>query len=79
VFTAHLRLSIQQMFMVILRCPQAHDSIEDARTALALHGAYQRLAAEGPEKLRAGLTRMYDWGNAMGWEPAAWPQSPPDM
>ena len=58
---------------------QAHDSIEDARTALALHGAYQKLAAEGPDKLRAGLARMYDWGNACGWEPASWPQPPPDL
>lgn len=58
---------------------QAHDSIEDARTALALHTAYKRLAADGPEKLRAGLTRMYDWGNTVGWEPAAWSQSPPDI
>jgi hypothetical protein len=60
-------------------CCQAHDSIEDARTALALRGAYQRLAAAGPDSLRAGLARMYDWGNAMGWEPAAWPHPPPDL
>jgi hypothetical protein len=68
------------MHMTLLpRQAQAHDSIEDACTALALHGAYQKLAAEGPDKLRAGLARMYDWGNAMGWEPGNWPQSPPDL
>ncbi len=58
---------------------QAHDSIEDARTALALYGVYQKLAAGGLEKLRDSLSRMYDWGNAMGWEPANWPHEPPSL
>lgn len=66
-------------FSNVLHTAQAHDSIEDARTALALHGAYQRLAVEGPDKLRVSLARMYEWGNAMGWEPSGWPRPPPEL
>jgi hypothetical protein len=70
---------VQSGLTDVLLAMQAHDSIEDARTALALWGAYQQLAAKGPDSLRAGLARMYDWGNAMGWEPRNWPHPTPDL
>jgi len=42
-----------------------HDSVEDARTALALFRFYERLAAEG--SLPGRLLAMYRWGKAHGW------------
>jgi len=42
-----------------------HDSVEDARTALALFRLYERLAAEG--SLPGRLLAMYRWGKAHGW------------
>jgi len=58
---------------------QAHDSIEDARTALALHKVYQRLQAVGDAASKEALGKMYDFGLEAGWDPALWSCSPPDV
>lgn len=60
-------------------CMQAHDSIEDACTALALHKVYQRLQATGDEAAKEALSKMYDFGQEVGWDPALWPRTPPPV
>lgn len=44
-----------------------HDSVEDARTALALYREWERLKASG--ELEAKVEEMYAWGKAHGWGP----------
>lgn len=39
-----------------------HDSIEDARTALALHRAYEKLSAGGAARFRDTLDEIYRYG-----------------
>jgi len=39
-----------------------HDSIEDARTALALYRAYEKLSAGGEDKFRDTLDEIYRYG-----------------
>lgn len=51
-----------------------HDSVEDARTALALYRKYQELTSAG--LLASTLRDVYDEGHRLGWklpgdEPAA--------
>ena len=58
---------------------QAHDSIEDARTALRLHKVYQRLQASGEAAAKEALGKMYDFGQEAGWDPALWPRPPPSV
>lgn len=47
-----------------------HDSIEDARAALALHEVYLKLASQG--KVESTLKELYEWGKMHGWEPVVW-------
>ena len=58
----------------------SHDSVEDARTALALYAKYRRLQARG--QLQATLLELYRFGKQHGWDGnaphAVWPPVQPD-
>ena len=48
------------------RMHDTHDSIEDARTALALYDKYKQLKAEG--LFEKTLQQLYDIGRDTQWE-----------
>mmetsp|Transcript_37962 Transcript_37962/g.80795 ORF Transcript_37962/g.80795 Transcript_37962/m.80795 type:complete len:274 (-) Transcript_37962:411-1232(-) len=48
------------------RLQDTHDSIEDARTALALYRKYEELSAQGV--LETTIAQLYDIGRETGWE-----------
>jgi PAB-dependent poly(A)-specific ribonuclease subunit 2 len=58
----------------------SHDSVEDARTALALYAKYLRLQRRGT--LQATLLELYRFGKTHGWDgnapDAVWPPVQPD-
>eukprot|EP00208_Stichococcus_sp_RCC1054_P007145 CAMPEP_0206139688 /NCGR_PEP_ID=MMETSP1473-20131121/7013_1 /ASSEMBLY_ACC=CAM_ASM_001109 /TAXON_ID=1461547 /ORGANISM="Stichococcus sp, Strain RCC1054" /LENGTH=1376 /DNA_ID=CAMNT_0053533577 /DNA_START=121 /DNA_END=4251 /DNA_ORIENTATION=- len=81
-FKRQRKLSLRFLAAFLLRIDiqgQAHDSIEDACTALALHKVYQRLQATGDEAAKEALSKMYDFGQEVGWDPALWPRTPPPV
>ena len=47
---------------------ETHDSVEDARTALALYRCYQRLQAQGGQALNDAIQQMYEAGRQAGWK-----------
>jgi len=51
-----------------------HDSVEDAVAALKLYDKYSKLKEEG--KFEETLAEIFDWGNAHGFDPAAWKAVP---
>jgi len=53
-----LKLSIQS---------ETHDSVEDARTALALYRCYQELKAAGGTALSDAIQAMYEAGRQCCW------------
>eukprot|EP00004_Rigifila_ramosa_P020148 TRINITY_DN5215_c0_g1_i1.p1 TRINITY_DN5215_c0_g1~~TRINITY_DN5215_c0_g1_i1.p1 ORF type:complete len:1249 (-),score=222.22 TRINITY_DN5215_c0_g1_i1:10-3603(-) len=55
-----------------------HDSVEDARTALALYEKYLELEHEGEAAVEAAITRLYEIGHETHWQMAeiAAPDSP---
>jgi PAB-dependent poly(A)-specific ribonuclease subunit 2 len=54
-----------------------HDSVEDAVAALKLYERYKKLKEEG--KFEETLAELFDWGNAHGFDPAAWKAVPPHL
>lgn len=46
---------------------EVHDSIEDAKTALALYKHYISVAAKGPEVLSSTLNALYAYGARTNW------------
>ena len=52
----------------------AHDSIEDAMTALKLYRVYQELVEQGV--FERTLTEMFSWGATEGWDPDSWKRFP---
>ena len=46
---------------------EVHDSIEDAKTALALYEHYVKLREEGEEKLQAKIQALYALGSQNNW------------
>jgi PAB-dependent poly(A)-specific ribonuclease subunit 2 len=46
---------------------EVHDSIEDAKTALALYRHYERVSAQGPAALNAVLQDLYNYGQRANW------------
>ena len=46
-----------------------HDSVEDARAALALYAKWRELKRQG--KLEETLEALYDYGRAHGFDPSA--------
>ena len=47
---------------------ETHDSVEDARTALALYRRYQHLQSQGGQVLNDAIQQMYDSGRQAGWK-----------
>ncbi|CAD7704572.1 unnamed protein product [Ostreobium quekettii] len=73
----HRKLSLRFLSSYLLGLDiqaHTHDSIEDARAALHLYEAYERLAAAGG--LEAKLVEMYCWGKDNGWDPGSWDDRP---
>jgi PAB-dependent poly(A)-specific ribonuclease subunit 2 len=56
---------------------RSHDSVEDAVAALKLYDKYKKLKEEG--KFEETLAEIFDWGNAHGFDPAAWKAVPPHL
>jgi PAB-dependent poly(A)-specific ribonuclease subunit 2 len=53
-----------------LKCEQdeVHDSVEDAKTALALYRHYQRLLLEGGQELmNRTIIQLYNYGERCNW------------
>eukprot|EP00308_Calcidiscus_leptoporus_P011172 CAMPEP_0119365000 /NCGR_PEP_ID=MMETSP1334-20130426/11919_1 /TAXON_ID=127549 /ORGANISM="Calcidiscus leptoporus, Strain RCC1130" /LENGTH=74 /DNA_ID=CAMNT_0007380849 /DNA_START=24 /DNA_END=248 /DNA_ORIENTATION=- len=48
------------------RLQDTHDSIEDARTALALYQKYEELCAQ--DALETAIVQLYDIGRETNWE-----------
>ena len=46
---------------------EIHDSIEDAKTALALYRKFQELSASGQDAVMKALQELYDFGMANSW------------
>ena len=46
---------------------EIHDSIEDAKTALALYRHYEQVSALGPAALNAVLQDLYNYGQRNNW------------
>ena len=55
---------------------ECHDSLEDARAALALYTAYCRLRERGA--VAEKLAEIYMWGKRFGWEPVTWRDGQPE-
>ena len=47
---------------------ETHDSVEDARTALALYRRYQQLQSQGGQALNDAMQQMYEAGRQAGWK-----------
>lgn len=54
------------MFKLLLQ-DEVHDSVEDAKTALALYRKYEDLMACGSDRFLAVLQKIYDHGNRNNW------------
>lgn len=67
---AQRKISLRFLASYLLRAniqDEVHDSIEDAKTALALYRHYEAIKAQGPAALQAVLDDLYAYGTRCNW------------